>query len=153
MHLDGIEMLIAFFASIAGVADRFVVILKSFIPPLADPNDPVRLEYYAQGERRELSERARRLWVHLISFVGGSLAAWAWAEQPFHWGSNVVLSLDTATVQEISPIVAGVFGVAGGAFWSGVVGYVTAAKDLKKKIAVSQSTDGAAAGLAGDRSK
>ena len=138
MELDGIEMLVVFFASIAIAGDRFVVIVKSLIPMLADPNDPVSVEYYAKSTAKPLLERTRRLWIHFISFIGGSLAAWAWTEEPFHWGSKIHLVLDKVPMQPLSPFVAGMFGVAGAAFWASVLGYVTAAKDIKKKVVIEQ---------------
>jgi hypothetical protein len=135
MDINGVALLVAFFASVSTAAERFVVIVKLIWPRLADPNDTVRVEYEKnKPTNKVLPENLRRFLIHLASFLGGWLAAAAWADNGFHLFGPVTLKINTGAFV-MCPLVAGIFGVAGSAFWSSVVGYVTAAKDVKKEAA------------------
>lgn len=128
MALDGLSAVAA--AALAGslATERLVVVVKTLIPWLAAPAQDVALTF---GSR----EQARRLAVNAIAIAAGLTTAW-------------LIAGDAATGPRVIAVAEGlrlpwpVFGLmisGGSAFWTSIVAYASAAKDLQRDLALRSS--------------
>lgn len=136
MELDGLAIVAAVFGSVSAAAERFVVIVKLIFKGLADPmmddarNTTLKSAVGDRLTKAQRSERLRQFLVQMVAFFGGWLAAAFWADGGrFDPCGTFSFKIGTE-LHTLSVATLGLFGVAGSAFWSSVVGFVTAAKDV-----------------------
>lgn len=118
MPLDTLSDLSALLLAISLATERLVVIAKTLLPRLGEERPP------APGESADEADRARRLTVLGVAYLCALITAWLIAD-----GWTIEYG---ASRREIS-----IFGVAllasgGSAFWTQIVGFASAAKDVRK---------------------
>ncbi len=131
-----IESFGAFAATVLGVSlatERLVVFAKAAFP-----------RWLAEEKKTDAAEvdliadRGRRVRVHLVAFVAALIASASLAEQRFDLLGEVPLGAGGAALPV--PLLA-LLSMAGSAFWTNLVGYASAAKDIRMQERSSLGLD------------
>ncbi len=142
--MDSIEQIIALataMIAIGAAAERFVVLFKTLIPWLAE-------ERKTEAQEVNLKEdKWRRFWVLVISYLGAWVTASFLAETTVmdSAGQDVIVrsfdlcgKLNLAQMKMPTAIV-GLLASGGSAFWTSILGYARAVKDIKVQEKASSS--------------
>lgn len=115
-HLIALSTLLL---SISLATERFVAILKTIIPALAG----------SETEKDAEKDRGRILLVQLVSFFGAWITTSFLSEGGFNpFGNIVILEGHSWPVYFVAFLSTG-----GSAFWSSVLGYAKATKDIRQQ--------------------
>jgi hypothetical protein len=136
------EQLSAFATTLLAISlatERLVVLAKTLFPALSSGSEAPGPEAVGGSEGRRLSERARRLTVMGVGFVAAWLTAGVLADGGQWGGYFANLFLGTVAIADHAwpvPVVA-LLASGGSAFWAQVVGYASAVKDVRQKVAAA----------------
>ncbi|MDB5033123.1 MAG: hypothetical protein JWQ98_364 [Chlorobi bacterium] len=122
MGLEYLALVTAVFGSVAAAAERFTAIAKLLFKDLRDdPTKPPPKGIDGRG-----------ICVYAVAYVGGLIVAAFWGEGG-KWGVDGHLVLKVSATQEhtLPVAVVALFGLAGSAFWSSTISFISAAKDIK----------------------
>lgn len=118
MPLDNLSDLAAVLLAISLATERLVVIAKTVFPKLGEERPP------APGESADEADRMRRLSVLGVAYVCALATAWLVADG---WTIEYGAGKRVISIFGVALLASG-----GSAFWTQVVGFASAAKDVRK---------------------
>ncbi len=118
MPLDNLSDLSAVLLAISLATERLVVILKTVFPKLGEERPP------EPGESSDEADRMRRLSVLGVAYVCALATAWLIADG---WTIEYGAGKRAISIFGVALLASG-----GSAFWTQVVGFASAAKDVRK---------------------
>jgi hypothetical protein len=118
MPLDNLSDLSALILAISLATERLVVIVKTVFPQLGEERPP------APGETADEADRMRRLSVLGVAYLCALVTAWLIADG---WTIEYGAGRRVISIFGVALLASG-----GSAFWTQVVGFASAAKDVRK---------------------
>jgi hypothetical protein len=137
MNLDELSKMITFLLGISLAAERAVTILKTAIPLLEDNRE-------AAAAHSAWNNRWRPLTIQLATFLFCCAASAMLTPGGVftNWMTTTVALSATAS---LPVVLVGLLASGGSAFWSNILGYTKAAKDIQKALASAATAPAAPA--------
>jgi hypothetical protein len=132
MPIDALNSIVAILLSISLAAERLVTILKTVFPTwLADEKKN------KAGDIDPVKDGVRRFAVQILAFVASWVTAAFLADGGYSLTGFLKIGSGTSSTS-ISVIVVGLLSSGGSAFWSSVLGYTKAVKDVRTNQAARE---------------